>query len=112
MFADPDTITGSIGVFGILPSFDKALAKIGVTADGIATTPLSGQPDILGGVNAAFDQLAQASVEDIYGRFTGLVAKNRKQPIEKLETMAEGRVWAGGTDRQHQQNVVRGKRWD
>src|SRR3546814_10727270 len=42
IFAEPDTITGSIGVFGILPSFDKALAKIGVTADGIATTPLSG----------------------------------------------------------------------
>ncbi|MBB5705247.1 signal peptide peptidase SppA [Sphingopyxis panaciterrulae] len=100
IFAEPDTITGSIGVFGILPSFDKALAKIGVTADGIATTPLSGQPDILGGVNAEFDQLAQASVEDIYGRFTGLVAKSRKQPIEKVETIAEGRVWAGGTARQ------------
>src|SRR3546814_13229867 len=79
IFAEPDTITGSIGVFGILPSFDKALAKIGVTADGIATTPLSGQPDILGGVNAEFDQLAPASVEDIYGRFTGLLPKSRSE---------------------------------
>ncbi|MGV1681948.1 signal peptide peptidase SppA [Sphingopyxis sp. NJF-3] len=100
IFAEPDTITGSIGVFGILPSFDQALAKIGVTADGIATTPLSGQPDILGGVNDEFNQLAQASVEDIYARFTGLVAKSRKQPVEKIETIAEGRVWAGGTARQ------------
>ncbi|WOF42759.1 signal peptide peptidase SppA [Sphingopyxis indica] len=100
IFAEPDTITGSIGVFGILPSFDKALAKIGVNADGIATTPLSGQPDLLGGVNETFNQLAQASVEDIYARFTGLVAKSRKQPIEKVRTIAEGRVWAGGTARQ------------
>jgi protease-4 len=100
IFAEPDTITGSIGVFGILPSFDQALAKIGVTADGITTTPLSGQPDLLGGVNDAFNQLAQASVEDIYARFTGLVAKSRKQPIAKIETIAEGRVWAGGTARQ------------
>lgn len=100
IFAEPETITGSIGVFGILPSFDQALAKIGVNADGIATTPLSGQPDILGGVNDEFNALAQASVEDIYARFTGLVAKSRKQPLEKIQTIAEGRVWAGGTARQ------------
>jgi signal peptide peptidase SppA len=100
IFAEPETITGSIGVFGILPSFDQALAKIGVNADGIATTPLSGQPDVFGGVNDEFNALAQASVEDIYARFTGLVAKSRKQPIEKIRTIAEGRVWAGGTARQ------------
>jgi protease-4 len=100
IFAEPETITGSIGVFGILPSFDKALAKIGVNADGIATTPLSGQPDIFGGVNDEFNALAQASVEDVYTRFTGLVAKSRKQPIEKILPIAEGRVWAGGTAHQ------------
>ena len=79
---------------------DKTLAKIGVTTDGIRTTPLSGQPDILGGVNEEFNQLAQAGVEDVYARFTGLVAKSRKQPVEKIEAIAEGRVWAGGTARQ------------
>ncbi len=100
IFAEPDTITGSIGVFGIIPSFDRALAKVGVNADGIATTPLSGQPDVFGGVNDEFNAMAQASVEDIYGRFTGLVAKSRKQPIEKIREIAEGRVWAGGTARQ------------
>ena len=100
IFAEPETITGSIGVFGILPSFDQALAKIGVTADGITTTPLSGQPDIFGGVNDEFNALAQASVEDIYARFTGLVAKSRKQPLAKIQAIAEGRVWAGGTARQ------------
>ncbi|WP_432768264.1 MAG: signal peptide peptidase SppA [Sphingopyxis sp.] len=100
IFAEPETITGSIGVFGILPSFEKTIAKVGITTDGIATTPLSGQPDILGGVNAEFNALAQASVEDIYARFTGLVAKSRKQPLEKIQQIAEGRVWAGGTARQ------------
>lgn len=100
ILAEPETITGSIGVFGILPSFDKTLAKVGVTTDGIRTTPLSGQPDILGGVNDQFNALAQASVENIYARFTGLVAKSRKQPLDKILPIAEGRVWAGGTARQ------------
>jgi protease-4 len=100
IFAEPDTITGSIGVFGILPSFEQTLAKVGVTTDGIRTTPLSGQPDILGGVSEDFNAMAQASVEDVYARFTGLVARSRKQPLEKIQAIAEGRVWAGGTARQ------------
>jgi protease IV len=100
ILAEPDTITGSIGVFAVLPTFDKALAKIGVNADGIATTPLSGQPDLFNGTNPQFDAMAQSGVEDIYGRFTGLVAASRKLPIEKVREIAEGRVWAGGTARQ------------
>jgi protease IV len=100
IFAEPDSITGSIGVFGVLPSFEKALANIGVNADGIKTTPLSGEPDLLNGVSPAFNQLAQASVEDMYARFTGLVAKSRKLDIAKVNALAEGRVWAGGTARQ------------
>ena len=47
IFAEPSTITGSIGVFGILPSFQGSLAKLGVGLDGIKTTPLSGEPDLL-----------------------------------------------------------------
>lgn len=100
ILAEPDTITGSIGVFAVLPSFENALANIGVGADGIATTPLSGQPDVFGGVNEQFDALAQASVEDIYGRFTGLVAQSRRLPIARVNEIAEGRVWAGATARQ------------
>lgn len=100
IFAEPDTITGSIGVFGILPSFEQSLEKIGVHADGIATSPLSGQPDVMSGFSDEFNQLAQASVEDVYARFTGLVAKSRKMPIDKILPIAEGRVWAGGTARQ------------
>ena len=100
ILAEPDTITGSIGVFAVLPTFRQALGNVGVTTDGIATTPLSGQPDILGGTSPAFDALAQAGVEDIYARFTGLVATSRKLPIERVRELAEGRVWAGATARQ------------
>ena len=100
IFAEPDTITGSIGVFGVIPSFEQSLAKVGVTTDGIQTTPLSGQPSLVSGTNDAFDALAQAGVEQIYDRFTTLVAKGRKLPVERVRTIAEGRVWAGGDARQ------------
>ena len=100
VFAEPSTITGSIGVFGILPTFETVLAKYGVTTDGVKTTPLSGQPDIMGGTNATTDALLQAGVDDIYARFLALVSKGRKLPLEKVGEIAQGRVWDGGTARQ------------
>ncbi|PZU58001.1 MAG: signal peptide peptidase SppA [Sphingobium sp.] len=100
IFAEPGTVTGSIGVFGILPSFEGALAKIGVTTDGVRTTPMSGQPDILGGFAPEFDTVAQAGVEAIYGRFVDLVAQARKRTPEQIDAIAQGRVWDGGTARQ------------
>jgi protease-4 len=100
IFAEPATITGSIGVFGVLPTFEAALAKIGVTTDGIATTPLSGQPDLLGGTTPEFDRLMQSGVEDIYGRFLSIVADARKLPVARVDEIGQGRVWDGGTARQ------------
>ncbi|MET0362084.1 MAG: signal peptide peptidase SppA [Sphingobium sp.] len=100
IFAEPSTITGSIGVFGILPSFEETLAKIGVTSDGVRTTPLSGEPDVMGGVSPAFDAIAQSTVEHVYRQFVGLVASARGLPAERAESIAEGRVWDGGTARQ------------
>lgn len=100
IFAEPSTITGSIGVFGIIPTFENALGKIGVTNDGITTTPLSGQPDITGGTNAAFDTIIQKSIESTYGKFLTLVSGARKMPVEKVDGIAQGRVWDGGTARQ------------
>ncbi len=100
IFAEPGTITGSIGVFGILPSFEGTLAKMGITTDGNRTTPLSGQPDITGGTTPQFDAVMQLGVEDIYRRFVGLVAKARKKSPEQIDAIAQGRVWDGGTARQ------------
>ncbi|MET0241810.1 MAG: signal peptide peptidase SppA [Sphingobium sp.] len=100
IYAEPATITGSIGVFGVLPSFEGTLAKIGVTSDGVSTTPLSGEPNVFGGVSPEFDALAQSSVEHVYRTFVGLVAKARNIPVASAERIAEGRVWDGGTARQ------------
>ncbi|WP_420144978.1 signal peptide peptidase SppA [Sphingobium sp.] len=100
IFAEPDTITGSIGVFGIIPSFEGTLAKMGVTTDGVRTTPLSGQPDVTGGTTPQFDQIMQLGVEDIYRRFVGLVAQSRKKSPDAIDAIAQGRVWDGGTARQ------------
>ena len=100
IFAEPDTITGSIGVFGILPSFEGTLAKMGITTDGVRTTPLSGQPDLAGGTTPEFDRIMQMGVEDIYARFVGLVAEARRKTPQQIDAIAQGRVWDGGTARQ------------
>lgn len=100
VFAEPATITGSIGVFGILPTFEATLGKYGVTSDGVQTTPLSGQPDLYAGTNATTDALFQAGVEDVYRRFITLVAEHRKLPLARVDELAQGRVWPGGMARQ------------
>ncbi|BBD97065.1 signal peptide peptidase SppA [Sphingobium amiense] len=100
IFAEPDTITGSIGVFGIIPSFEGTLAKMGITTDGVRTTPLSGQPDVAGGTTPEFDRIMQLGVEDIYRRFVGLVAQSRRKTPQAIDAIAQGRVWDGGTARQ------------
>lgn len=100
IFAEPSTITGSIGVFGILPSFQGTMDKLGLNADGVRTTPLSGEPDLLNGPSPAADRLIQAGVEDVYARFLRLVSESRKIPLPRVAEIAEGRVWAGATARQ------------
>jgi protease IV len=100
IYAEPATVTGSIGVFGIIPTFETTAARYGITSDGVKATPLSGQPDVLGGTSPETDRLFQAGVEDIYTRFLALVAANRKLPLEKVAELAQGRVWDGGSARQ------------
>jgi protease-4 len=100
VFAEPTTITGSIGIFGIIPTFENSLKKVGITTDGVTTTPLSGQPDVVGGTNSAFDSVVQTSIEAGYRRFIGLVSGARKMAPEKVNEIAQGRVWDGGNARQ------------
>ncbi len=100
IFAEPSTITGSIGVFGILPSFEGTLTKLGMGADGIKTTPLSGEPDLLKGPSPEADRLIQASVESIYRHFLAVVSQSRRKPPAEIDRIAQGRVWDGGTARQ------------
>ncbi|MEQ7873371.1 signal peptide peptidase SppA [Sphingomonas sp. ASV193] len=106
IFAEPGTITGSIGVFGILPSFEGSLAKLGVHADGVQTTPLSGQPDFLKGFSPAADALVQAGIDSTYRTFLGLVAASRQKSPADIDKIAQGRVWDGGSA--HQIGLVDG----
>ena len=100
IYAEPSTITGSIGVFGILPSFEGTRAKLGLGADGIKTTPLSGEPDVWNGPSPEAEALLQTSVNSVYGRFLGIVAQSRKKTPQEIDRIAQGRVWDGGTARQ------------
>ncbi len=100
VFAEPATITGSIGIFGVIPTFEAGLKKIGVTSDGVTTTPLSGQPDVVGGTNAAFDSVIQTSIEAGYRRFVNLVSGSRRLTPDRVNEIAQGRVWDGGSARQ------------
>lgn len=100
IFAEPDTITGSIGIFGVIPTFENSLAKIGVTSDGVQTTPLSGQPNVVAGTNATTDRILQSVIENGYRRFVGLVAGARKLTPQRVDEIGQGRVWIGGTAHQ------------
>jgi protease-4 len=100
IYAEPSTITGSIGVFGIIPSFQGTLQKLGIGADGVKTTPLSGEPDLFRGPSPVANQLIQAGVNSMYGRFLGIVAAARHRSPQQIDQIAQGRVWDGGTARQ------------
>ncbi|HEU4959097.1 MAG TPA: signal peptide peptidase SppA [Sphingomonas sp.] len=100
IFAEPNTITGSIGIFGIIPTFENTLKKIGVTTDGVKTTPLSGQPDVVGGTNPTVDAIFQAGIEHGYNEFLARVAEARHMTPERVNEIGQGHVWDGGTARQ------------
>jgi protease IV len=100
IYAEPSTITGSIGVFGVIPSFQGTLQKLGVGADGVKTTPLAGEPDLLKGPSPEVNQLIQTGVESMYGRFLSIVAQARHKTPQQIDQIAQGRVWDGGTARQ------------
>lgn len=100
IFAEPATITGSIGIFAIIPSFEEALGKIGVGTDGVKTTPLSGEPDVFGGFSPTAEALIQQQIDSGYARFLGLVAASRHKSPAEIDKIAQGRIWDGGTARQ------------
>ncbi|PZU10844.1 signal peptide peptidase SppA [Sphingomonas sp.] len=100
VFADPATITGSIGVFALIPTFEGTLAKLGLTADGVATTPLSGQPDVYKGTSPTIDRLIQGSITSTYARFMTIVGAARHMTPAHVDEIGQGHVWAGGTARQ------------
>ena len=106
IYAEPSTITGSIGVFAVLPSFQGTLQKLGLGVDGVKTSPLAGEPDLLKGPSPEASQLLQTGVNSMYGRFLGVVAAARHKTPQQVDQIAQGRVWDGGTA--HQLGLIDG----
>lgn len=95
IWASPATITGSIGVIGVIPTFELALEGLGIGVDGVGTSNLSRSGDPLSGLNDAMKDVFQNSVDDTYQRFLQLVADGRNMTSEEVDGMAQGRVWTG-----------------
>ena len=93
--ASPATITGSIGVIAMFPTFQRTLEKLGVHSDGVGTTALSGELRGDRALGAAMREILQQSIEYEYRQFIGRVAESRKKTVEQVDAVAQGRVWAG-----------------
>jgi protease-4 len=95
IYASPTTITGSIGVFSYIPTFQRSLEKLGVKVDGLGTTPLAGDMRFDRALGSVTKQVLQASVDHAYQQFLRRVADGRKKSVEEIDKIAQGRVWAG-----------------
>jgi protease-4 len=95
IFASPTTLTGSIGVFSVVPTFQRTLEKIGVKVDGLGTTPLAGSLRLDRPLDDAARRILQTSVDHAYDEFLHRVGEGRKKSVEDVDKIAQGRVWAG-----------------
>ena len=100
VIADAGTITGSIGVFGILPTAEGLMDKFSLHTGGVTTTWLAGAYDPRRPMDPRYQAAVQAGVENIYARFTGLAAQARKSTPEKIDAVAQGRIWTGAQARE------------
>src|SRR5882672_4543607 len=95
IFASPGTITGSIGIYAIVPTFERTLEKLGVHVDGVGTTSLSGQFRLDRSLSSDARAVLQLVVERGYHEFLARVAEGRKRKPEEIDAIARGRVWSG-----------------
>ncbi len=95
IWASPATLTGSIGIFAIIPTVDKTLGKVGVTVDGVGTTPLSGELRIDRPLGEEARSLLQSQILRGYEEFLGRVSAGRKMTRDQVDSIAQGHVWAG-----------------
>lgn len=92
---DPMSITGSIGVFGMMPTFEKAIDRLSLGTGGVATSPLADAMNLLKSVTPEYGKMMELSVARIYRDFISLVAKGRKMDEQKVASLAQGRVFTG-----------------
>lgn len=95
IYAEPNTITGSIGIFGMFFTVPDTLAKIGVKSDGVATGPLAGAFDMTRPLDPNVGVLIQSIIDKGYRDFVGNVAKARGKDFAAIDAIAQGRVWTG-----------------
>jgi protease IV len=95
IFAEPNTITGSIGIFGMFYTVPNTLEKIGVHSDGVATGPLAGAFDMTRPLDPKVGQVIQSIINKGYRDFVGSVAKARGKDFAAVDAIAQGRVWTG-----------------
>jgi len=94
--AQPNTITGSIGVFGLIPNIENMLKnQVGVTVDTVNTNPHADMGTLLRPVNAMEGEVIQQGVEDVYTTFITRVAEGRKMKTADVDSIGQGRVWSG-----------------
>lgn len=94
IWAIPTTITGSIGIFAALPTFDRSLETIGVTSDGVGTTRLSGAFTLTRPLNPLLSEVLEQEISQGYERFIARVGTGRQMSVDDVEKVAQGRVWA------------------
>lgn len=94
IIAQPTTLTGSIGIFSVITTFEKGLNGLGVYSDGVGTTPFTGI-GITRGIPEKAAQAFQLGIENGYQRFINLVGESRNIPAEQVDKVAQGRVWTG-----------------
>ncbi|EPJ2746412.1 signal peptide peptidase SppA [Vibrio parahaemolyticus] len=92
--AQPTTLTGSIGIFSVITTFEKGFSKLGINTDGVGTSPFSGD-GITTGLSEGTSQAFQLGIEHGYKRFISLVGSNRDMTVEEVDKVAQGRVWTG-----------------
>lgn len=95
IFAAQTTITGSIGVFGLVPTFAESFASIGVYSDGVGTTALSNALNPLLKINSVLENTITQQISHTYKKFLALVARGRNMSEQEVDQIAQGRVWAG-----------------
>ncbi|MCO7225802.1 signal peptide peptidase SppA [Pleionea sp. CnH1-48] len=95
IWARPTTITGSIGIFGMIPTFEKTLDWVGIHRDGVGTTEVAGGIDTGRGISEPVKNIIQVNIEKGYQRFLNIVAEGRGMTPEEVDKIAQGRVWSG-----------------
>jgi protease-4 len=95
IYASPTTITGSIGIVGMFPTFQRTLATVGIATDGVGTTPWSGQLRPDRGMSEEARKLFQIVIDDGYRDFINGVARGRGLDVDYVDSIGQGQVWSG-----------------